>query len=333
MATIAVVVLFSPRLPMGISSLTLPRPKLFDNNRVYLDQEQPSSRGVRPLPALAKPDMLQPGQFVQTAGAEYPQLQPVTYKVKDGDTLLSLSEQFHLDVKTIVWANDALAKQPDRLTAGQELVILPLDAAYHTVAAGETLESIAAQYHVTPRAITAYKGNDIPASGQLTPGMKLIIPGAVLPEPKAPEPTPEPALASPADMSAPPGPQHGSGQFLWPAPGPITQYFGPTYLEAFHRGIDIGCDVGTPVHAADSGTVVLVAWWQYSYGYHIVIDHGGGLQTLYGHLSEIDVEAGQAVAKGQVIGKSGSTGFSTGPHLHFEVDVNGQPVNPLGYLP
>jgi murein DD-endopeptidase MepM/ murein hydrolase activator NlpD len=118
---------------------------------------------------------------------------------------------------------------------------------------------------------------------------------------------------------------------IWPVAGPITSPFGMRWGR-LHPGIDIGASMGTPIHAAASGTVVY-AGWMTGYGNLTVIDHGGGIATAYGHQSKLDVSVGQQVTQGQEIGLIGSTGFSTGPHLHFEVRVNGVPVDPMGYLP
>lgn len=128
----------------------------------------------------------------------------------------------------------------------------------------------------------------------------------------------------------------GTGQLGWPVSGEITSPYGyrvhPIFgTTIYHSGIDIGVDEGTPVHAADGGVVVWSGWMG-GYGYAVVIDHGNGLSTLYGHNSELAVDEGQSVAKGQVISYAGSTGNSTGPHVHFEVRVNGDPVDPMGYL-
>ena len=128
----------------------------------------------------------------------------------------------------------------------------------------------------------------------------------------------------------------GTGQLGWPVSGEITSPYGyrvhPIWGTTIcHSGIDIGVDEGTPVHAADGGVVVWSGWMG-GYGYAVVIDHGNGLSTLYGHNSELAVDEGQSVAKGQVISYAGSTGNSTGPHVHFEVRVNGDPVDPMGYL-
>lgn len=128
----------------------------------------------------------------------------------------------------------------------------------------------------------------------------------------------------------------GTGAMSWPCSGPITSPFGyrthPIFgTTIFHAGIDIGVDYGTPIHAADSGVVVYSGWIS-GYGNAVIIDHGGGVSTLYGHNQSLAVSEGQSVSKGSVVAYAGSTGNSTGPHCHFEVDVNGSPVNPMGYL-
>jgi len=122
----------------------------------------------------------------------------------------------------------------------------------------------------------------------------------------------------------------GAPHFIWPVSGPITSPFGMRW-GTLHPGIDIGVPTGTPVHAAAAGTV---AWcgWMSGYGNLVMINHGGGYATLYGHNSRVAVSCGQDVTQGEVIAYSGCTGFCTGPHVHFEVRVNGTPVDPLGYL-
>ena len=129
----------------------------------------------------------------------------------------------------------------------------------------------------------------------------------------------------------------GTGQLAWPVNGEITSPFGwrvhPIWgTQIFHAGLDIGADYGDPVHAADSGTVVF-AGWMGGYGNAVMIDHGGGMVTLYGHNSSITVGEGEQVSKGQTIALAGSTGNSTGPHCHFEVRIHGEVVSPLQYLP
>jgi len=122
----------------------------------------------------------------------------------------------------------------------------------------------------------------------------------------------------------------GSGQFSWPVSGSVTSGFGSRWGR-MHEGIDIAVGQGTPVHAAAAGTVIYAEWME-GYGNLVAIDHGNGLSTAYGHNSALACSVGQTVSAGQVIAYSGSTGHSTGPHVHFEVRVNGSPVDPLGYL-
>lgn len=129
----------------------------------------------------------------------------------------------------------------------------------------------------------------------------------------------------------------GTGQFMWPCSGEITSYYGwrthPVFgTTRYHSGMDIAVDYGTPIHAADSGTVVYSGWLG-GYGYAVMIDHGGGLVSLYGHNQSLNVSEGQYVGKGTVIAYAGSTGWSTGPHCHFEVRLHGEVTEPLNYLP
>ncbi len=129
----------------------------------------------------------------------------------------------------------------------------------------------------------------------------------------------------------------GTGRFMWPCTGPITSYYGwrthPIFgTTKYHSGMDIAVDTGTPIHAADSGTVVYSGWLG-GYGNCVMIDHGGGLVSLYAHNSSLAVGEGQYVQKGTVVAYAGSTGYSTGPHCHFEVRLHGEVTEPLDYLP
>ena len=129
----------------------------------------------------------------------------------------------------------------------------------------------------------------------------------------------------------------GNGSFVWPCSGPITSYYGwrvhPIFgTRKYHSGMDIAVDYGTPIHAAATG-VVVYSGWMGGYGYAIMIDHGGGLVTIYGHNSSLAVSEGQRVSQGQLVAYAGSTGYSTGPHCHFEVRLHGEVTEPLNYLP
>ena len=243
-----------------------------------------------------------------------------TYAVEAGDTVLDIANKFGLEGTSLLWANDKLADNPDFLKVGQELTILPVDGAYHAVSEGETVESIAARYQVEPSVISEFAGNGLSEGVALADGQKLIIPGGVKPY----VPRRVFAYNGPTPQSA----KKGSGSFVWPMSGYITQRFWEG-----HRAIDIGAGEGTPIVASDSGYVAVAQWSDVGYGRMVIVDHGNGYQTLYAHMIKYFVEPGQSVAKGEMIGHCGSTGNSTGPHLHFEVIKSGVRRNPLNYLP
>ena len=147
-------------------------------------------------------------------------------------------------------------------------------------------------------------------------------------KPRPRQGVPKPGGAS-RSRPAPPSSRPSGAGFIWPVHGPVTSEFGPRW-GGFHPGIDIAPGYGTPIEAAKDG-VVAFAGWMSGYGNFVIIDHGGGFATAYGHQSRLAVSDGQVVSAGQVIGYVGSTGFSTGPHLHFEIRVNGTAVNPRSY--
>ncbi|HEX9015200.1 MAG TPA: M23 family metallopeptidase, partial [Chloroflexota bacterium] len=238
---------------------------------------------------------------------------PLTYLVQAGDTVGGIAESFGISEDTILSANDI--DDPTALQIGAELTILPVSALVHTVAAGDTLAGIASEYGVSQESIASY--NPLPDPEGLTVGDKLVVPGGRLKVARAAT-----SSRGGARPSAP------SGSFRWPTTGGIS-----TYFSGAHRGIDIMSRTGVPIYAADGGTVVTAIKGAYDYGNYLVIDHGNGYRTLYAHLSAFSVEYGERVGKGENIGAVGSTGISTGPHLHFEVWENGVKVDPLGYLP
>lgn len=251
---------------------------------------------------------------------ERPRLDIITHTVQAGDTLYAIAATYGISAETVMWAN-GMELNPDLLRLGQELTILPVSGVYHTVEAGETVESIAKKYKTTTGAILGFEGNRLnPRNPALTPGQKLIVPGGS----KPPVVRRVQVYTGPVPANA----RKGTGRFVWPTSGVITQFFLP-----LHPGLDIGAPTGTPVKASDSGYVVVAGWNDYGYGNYVVIDHGNGFQTLYAHLSRYFVNAGDVVGQGTVIGLVGSTGRSTGPHLHFEINQNGVARNPMGLLP
>lgn len=251
---------------------------------------------------------------------ERPRLEIVSYTIRAGDTVESIAAQFGLDPTTIMWANPPIEDAPDLLRIGQEVIILPIDGALHKVEEGDTLASIAETYEVEPDAIASCQYNELEnGDGTVEPGMFLIVPGGEKPY----VPKVVTAYTGPVPEGA-----RGTGRFQWPVLGRITQgyWYG-------HRAIDVGVPTGSAVMATDGGFVSFAGWTDVGYGYLIVVDHGNGFATYYGHLSNIYVTEGQAVERGQVIGAAGNTGNSTGPHLHFEVRRYGAQQNPRAYLP
>lgn len=243
----------------------------------------------------------------------------VEHTVVAGDTLYGIAKKYKLNAETIMFAN-GLEKNPDLLRLGQKLTILPVDGILHTVVKNDTLDKIAKTYKITPDAIIGYTANNIDAKNpQIAVGQKLLVPGGKKEIPK---------VATVYRGTAPKGAKIGIGRFIWPTQGALTQAYKP-----LHQAIDIARAIGTPVKAADNGYVVVAGWSNAGYGNYIVIDHGNGYQTLYGHLSRIFVKPGDVVTQGAVIGNMGSTGNSTGPHLHFEVIKRGIHVNPRSFLP
>ncbi len=242
------------------------------------------------------------------------------YKVQSGDTIASIAEKFQVTEATIQWANDLSVNS--QLKEGQSLKILPLPGVAHTVEAGDTIYSIAKKYQANAQAILDFPFNDIGDNFALSTGQTLIIPDGTPPE--KPKQAPTQYLAK--EQTGPVA-NLGNGQFVWPASGLMAQYF-----SWYHPGVDISNLAGGPIHAADSGTVVIAGWDNTGYGNTIVVDHGNGFRTRYAHLSVLGVSTGQQVGKGQVIGQMGSTGRSTGTHLHFELRKDGAALNPLSYL-
>jgi murein DD-endopeptidase MepM/ murein hydrolase activator NlpD len=244
---------------------------------------------------------------------------PITYTVASGDNVSTIAEQFGISVATVMWNNGDLDINPDYLGLGDVLIILPVSGVYHTVVEGDTLESIAEQYKAKAEDIALYEGNYLTEPYTITVGQKLIVPGGSKPY------RVRHVVAWSGEIPA--GAKRGTGTFGWPMSGWVSQGF-----HEFHQAVDVAGPKGTPIKASDSGYVAVVGRSDTGYGRYVLIDHGNGFQTLYAHFSVILVEVGQSVGKGQTIGLCGSTGKSTGPHVHFEIKLNGVRRNPLIYL-
>lgn len=257
-----------------------------------------------------------------------PRTKVETYVVKSGDTPSGIAARFGLKLTSLYWANNLSPYSYIRI--GQVLKIPPVDGVVYTVRKGDTVAKIAATFRANGEKIISY--NRLGANEKLIPGAVLVIPNG-----KPPPPPPPIRPASVRNIVVAPVPSASvlpGGRLLWPVIRSssnngryITQYF---YWR--HPGVDIDGDYSNPIIAADTGVVQLVHYGRTGYGHQVVIDHENGIKTRYAHLSKILVEQGQRVLRGQQIGVNGTTGRSTGTHLHFEVFVNGRRVNPLGYI-
>ncbi len=244
----------------------------------------------------------------------------VDYKVVEGDTLASISKKFGISVDTIKWANDM---KDDMISPNQTLQIPPVTGVVHKVQSGESIYTIAKKYNTSAQGIVNFIFNEFtdPDTFGLQAGQTLYVPDGVI---EAEQPKYTAMAPSYAQVQAG---VRGTSNFIWPTNGLITQY--PTW---YHMALDIANNAAPAILAADTGTVTFAGCIQYGYGCHVVVDHANGYQTLYAHMSVISVSAGQAVSQGQQVGVMGSTGRSTGTHLHFEIRAGGVLQDPQGYL-
>jgi len=263
----------------------------------------------------------------------------ITYTVQKGDTLFGIAEKHSLKPETVLWGNYfTLKDDPHSLFPGQVLNILPVDGTYHYVTQGNTLEQIAKFYGVTPGDIVDWSGNGLDLeTPTLVPDTWLVIPGGQRESQAWVVPTISRSAKSSGSQAnnfgqCPGGYTGavGNGTFVWPTDNHTVS--GYTY-SAVHRGVDVRAGTGAPIYAVDGGVVVYAGWNDYGYGNLVVIDHGNGWQSVYGHLGQWNVTCGQSVFQGNLIGLAGNTGRSSGAHLHFELRYNGAYVNPLDMLP
>jgi len=260
-----------------------------------------------------------------------PEPQPVfyLYTVQPGDTVDAIAAVFGIGPEYILWNNPDVSDDPDLLLVGEQLQVPSVSGLIYTLKLGDTLSDVASLYQVDVQSVFAFVPNGIASPDSVSEGMVLLLPGAVPPPPPPPLPAAVTAVQGTAPPPPPPAPAASSG-FIWPFRGAISQYF-----SGYHRGIDIDGfnSYGAPIVAAASGQVVLTAYLEWGLGFHVVVRHDDGSETVYAHLSEIYASQGQFVGQGDVLGALGSTGYSTGPHLHFEMHMGGVPVDPLLYLP
>lgn len=304
-----------------------------------LAQVAPSTRWELPAPDN---DTITRLALPHTTIPERPRSQVFTYTVQSGDTVFGIAEKFGLTPFTIYWANsETLEDNPHRLMVGMTLNILPVNGLYHTVSSGETVASLAEEFGVEPE--NFYNEWNALQEGQpLAAGMKLVVPGGtrefiawqlpktVVSDGGAAMNQGRAGMCIGSYSGLP-----GRGWFDWPTAGRrISGWYFRDPRNPAHGGLDIGLRTGDAVYAADGGVIIFAGWWGGGgYGNLIVVDHLNGWNTWYAHLSQVNVFCGQQVNAGDFIGLGGSTGWSTGPHLHFEVRLEGVPYDPLAYLP
>jgi murein DD-endopeptidase MepM/ murein hydrolase activator NlpD len=251
--------------------------------------------------------------------------QPFTYTIQQGDTLYSIGTQFKVSIDALKYVNGLT--DSSILSVGKEIVIPPVAGLIHKVKSGDTLTSIAEDYGVAPQAIADF--NYILDTGKLAVGTELVIPGGKVPVVVPPIMVydQQPSVGFGGGEASP-----RKGYCAWPTTvWTITQYY-----SWYHNGVDIaagGQSGMPPILSCNNGTVIRAGWDPFGLGLNVIIDHGGGYQTVYGHMSRIDVSYGENIGRGEQIGVMGSTGRSTGPHVHFMVKYNGTAQNPLNYTP
>ena len=284
---------------------------------------------------------------VHTIIPSRPRQEVEKYTVVEGDTIFGIAEKFGLKPETVLWANYyTLLDDPHALQPGQELNILPVDGTYHEWQQGEGLNGISTYYGVTPEDIISYPANNLDAATigdfatpNIQPGTWLVIPNGrrefvswsaplgVTRENPASARVLGPGACDPVSGGA-----VGYGTFIYPSNNHLLSGF--DYApNANHWGLDFAGNEGEGVFATDAGVIVYAGWNNYGYGNMIMVDHGNNFQSLYAHLSGISVGCGQSVGQGDVIGTVGSTGRSSGSHLHFEIRAISSFVNPWDVLP
>lgn len=256
-----------------------------------------------------------------TLESDKPRAQVLEYSVKDGDTLSTVAERFDISSETLKWANPKVNWK--RIKPGDVINVPPVTGVVYKVKTGDTIYSISKKYSASAQAVVDYPFNSFANDEEFTlvVGQVLIIPDGIVPS----------AVSVSTRFAAVLTPDAGSvsatGSFVWPAYGRLTQGY-----RWYHKGIDVANKSGGSVLGADAGRVITAGWTSSGYGYHVIVDHGNGYQTLYAHMSSVSVVVGQSVARGSVLGNMGNTGRSTGTHLHFEIIRGGVRVNPFDYL-
>ena len=268
-----------------------------------------------------------------------PRQDVIAHVVSIGDSVFGIAQSYNIEPETVLWSNyDLLNDDPDMLSPGMELSIPPVDGVYYQWKEGDTFASVATQFKAEADDILNWPGNHLDLTNpQLSAGSWILIPGGerefqqwLVPTIARDNSGVSASLLGTGACTGSYEGAYGSGAFSWPTGQHVLS--GNDYWSG-HLGIDIAGTTGDGIYAADAGVIVFSGWAYGGYGYMIMIDHGTGYQTLYAHLSAVSARCGQSVYNGTYIGAMGSTGNSTGPHLHFEVRYLGGFVNPWYVLP
>ncbi len=258
------------------------------------------------------------------------------YTVESGDSVFTIAKNHNIKPETVLWANEALLNDnPNELSIGQELKIPAVDGVIYKWKINDTIEGVANKFKTSPEAIMTWPDNNIDLSDpKVASGTEVMLPGGsrelrswIVPTMWRANSGANKTIASGCDTSG--GTAYGTGTFVWPTSSRLIS--GNEYWSG-HLGLDIGAATGAPVYATDSGVVVYAAGIDGGYGLMVMIDHGNGFHSVYAHLSSTLVRCGQNVSQGQTVAMSGSSGNSTGPHLHFELRYMGAFVNPYDYV-
>lgn len=314
----------------------------------------PEVEAVRATPTYAPevfsadiPVFEQSGQFqfikrnttINTIIPSRPREEAVEYTVEKGDSVFGIAKKFNIEPETVLWANeDQLNDSPDMLSPGMLLKIPPVDGVYYQWKENDTLETVASQFEAKIEDIINWPGNKMDLTNPevqvdewvMIPGGKREFRSWIVPQIAREKSGVSKSVYGPGACEGSYEGAYGSGWFAWPSASHVLS--GNDFWSG-HLGIDIAAFVGDAVYASDSGVVVFAGWSTGGYGYMVMIDHGNGYQTVYGHLSSVAVSCGQSVYQGDYIGAAGSTGNSTGPHIHFEIRLWGQFINPWYVLP
>jgi len=239
------------------------------------------------------------------------------HTLQSGETLSSVAESHGVSLTAMVGANPDISSL-DRLPLGFDLLVPPSQGLVITLQSGDSVLDLMERYDIGAPELA--RANGLVSPFDVAPGMLLFLPAVV----------PTDALARLQKV------REEENRYVWPIQGRLTSYYGPRNLgmgtSSFHRGIDVAANWGTPVGAARAGTVTYAGWSSQGYGNLVKVRHAGGAETWYGHFSSINVSVGQYVNQGTIVGYIGSTGLSTGPHLHFELYEAGRAIDPLGIL-